>query len=88
VVGGVIRWTIIGGVGCHEHGVEAFGQRRVAPAWRITRGPQGRAQQRKERMHPLIDLALRELEQLPMIHLGRVLLEVTQDEQQAILGSG
>lgn len=39
-------------------------------------------------MHPLIDLTLGQPKQLPVIDLGRVLFEITQDKEQPIFRRG
>ena len=57
-----------------------------------TRGVAHRAQRdlehRKKRMHPLIHLALRQPEQDAVIFLGRILLQIAQQKEEPVFGSG
>jgi len=82
------RWPIIGDMGRHDQCIQTFRQRDLVPAGRIARGAQGRTQDGKARMHPLIDRTLRQSKQLSVIHLRRILLQVAQHEQQAIFWCG
>ena len=57
-----------------------------------TRGVAHRAQRdlehRKERMHPLIHLTLRQPEQYPVIFLGRILLQIAQQKEEPVFRGG
>ena len=56
------------------------------------RGVAQRAQRdleyRKQRMHPLIHLALRQPEQHPVIFLGRILLQIAQQKEEPVFRGG